>query len=150
MAHVAETDDQVFRQCNLVRSRAGALRGMHAHSRYTEYYIPVSGRMYFVLKDARLGESTFGAETSFWVEDGEPVSIEVPIGVAHGVFFAEPGILAYGLSNAWTGNNEFGCRWDDPAILSPWPVQTPLLSERDEAAGSFDAMADAMALELAS
>lgn len=142
--HVANETDAPFQQLNVVRSNSGTLRGMHAHSRYAEYYVPIIGRMYFVIKDARRSEASFGEELTFWIECGEAVRIEVPAGVAHAVYFADPGVLAYGLSNIWTGANEWGCRWDDPAIASPWPVRDPVLSERDTAAGSFEAMADAL------
>lgn len=145
--HVASDLGGSLRQINLVRSGAGTLRGIHAHSRYTEHYVPISGRMFFVIKDARRNEPSFGEELSFWVEGGEEVGIEVPAGVAHGVFFAEPGLLVYGLSSAWTGANEHGCRWDSPSISSRWPVRDPILSERDTMAGTFDAMVEALAAD---
>ena len=139
-------------QWNVVRSRAGVLRGMHAHSRYGEIYAPVLGRMLIVLKDARRRSPTFGVTVSKWIgnaDDSKNLAIVVPVGVAHAVFFASEGILAYGLSSPWTGRNEFNCLWNDPEIGHAWPEPSPLLSPRDAAAGSWAAMVTALDADLA-
>jgi dTDP-4-dehydrorhamnose 3,5-epimerase len=148
--HVGGEADNVLKQLNVVRSGATTLRGMHAHSRYAEHYVPILGRMFFVLKDARQAEPSFGEELSFWVDGGNEIGLEVPAGVAHGVYFDEPGVLVYGLSSVWTGANEYGCRWNDPAIAALWPTQDPTLSERDSIAGSFDELVSALNADLRS
>jgi dTDP-4-dehydrorhamnose 3,5-epimerase len=124
-------------QWNWVDSRANVLRGMHAHLRYDEVYVVVKGRMFFLLKDARRSSPTFGNEQSFSSDDLSNTSLVVPTGVAHGVYFETAGILAYGLSSAWDGGQEYSFRWDDPAVQTRWPTADPLLSERDTKAGSF-------------
>jgi dTDP-4-dehydrorhamnose 3,5-epimerase len=139
-----------FVQWNLVQSTRGSLRGVHAHSRYHEYYVPLHGRMFLFLKDVRAASPTFGAEFHCWSEALASSALFVPIGVAHAVYFDEDGLLLYGLSTEWTGEGEFGCRWDDPGIGAPWPVQTPVLSDRDAAAPSLAAMVAALNADLPS
>ena len=127
-------------QWNLVRSRAGVIRGIHVHPTYDEYYVPASGRLFIFLKDARRASPTFGATLNSWMDGEEPVAVTVPAGVAHGIAFPDGGVLLYGLSDAWTGMGEIGCRWDDEALDIDWPVLSPILSPRDANAGSYDEM----------
>jgi dTDP-4-dehydrorhamnose 3,5-epimerase len=105
--------------------------------------------MLIVLKDARRKSPTFGQAIARWIDDGaDNTLIVVPAGVAHGVFFQTAGILTYGLTSCWDGLGEFNCRWDDPGLVSQWPLIAPVLSDRDSAAGAFDAMVDALNAEL--
>lgn len=136
-------------QWNVVRSKAGVLRGVHAHSRYDEIYIPLLGRMFIVLKDARHHSASFGATVTKWIDNVEAYqAIIVPAGIAHGVFFATDGILTYGLSSPWSGDNEFNCHWKDPEIGVDWPAVAPLLSTRDARAGTYANMVAALNAEL--
>jgi dTDP-4-dehydrorhamnose 3,5-epimerase-like enzyme len=131
-------------QWNRVASHANVLRGVHAHFRYDELYVPIVGRMFFLLKDARRNSASFGSEMSFYSEDFPDSSILVPLGVAHAVYFETDGILIYGLSSRFTGDDEFGCRWNDSAIRVKWLTSNPILSERDNCAGSFAEMVNAV------
>ena len=131
-------------QWNRVASHANVLRGIHAHLRYDELYVPLAGRMFFLLKDARRNAASFGAEMSFYADAFPDSSILVPVGVAHAVYFETDGILIYGLSCLFTGDDEFGCRWNDSAVGIEWPAHKPILSERDACAGSFAEMVDAI------
>jgi len=131
-----------YPQWNVLQSAAGVLRGMHLHRQYDEYYVPITGRQFFVLKDVRRSSPTFGHEMSVWSDEVANAAITVPVGVAHGVYFEDGGSLFYGLSNLWTGDGEFECRWDAPEIESHWPVTRPLLSDKDEKAGTFSEMVE--------
>jgi dTDP-4-dehydrorhamnose 3,5-epimerase len=133
-----------MKQWNRVASHAKVLRGIHAHLRYDELYVPITGRMFFFLKDARRDSPSFGSEMSFYSDEFPDSSILVPVGVAHGVFFETDGILIYGLSGLFTGDDEFGCRWNDAEVCVEWPTTNPILSERDAGAGSFTEMVEAI------
>jgi dTDP-4-dehydrorhamnose 3,5-epimerase len=77
------------------------------------------------------------------------VVVAVPPGVAHGFFFPEESVHVYAVSETFDPEDELGCRWDDPETGLDWPCTAPLLSERDEQAGSFRALRDAVARRLA-
>lgn len=134
-----------MKQWNCIRSDANVLRGVHAHLDYGELYVPILGRMFLLLKDARINSSSFGEEMSFYLDELEASAIWVPAGVAHGVYFATPGILTYGLSNVYTGTLEFNFSWNSSEIRSAWPASDPILSDRDSKARSFSEMVDDMA-----
>ena len=132
-----ESEAGVFQQWNHISSHANVLRGVHAHLDYDELYVPVQGRMFLFLKDARPWSPSFAKEMSFWSDDIQDKSLFVPRGVAHGVYFATFGNLIYGLSRSWTGDGELICRWDAPEIRTRWPNAHPILSNKDSVAGGF-------------
>jgi dTDP-4-dehydrorhamnose 3,5-epimerase len=136
--------DRLLHQWNWIKSRSHVLRGMHAHLLYDELYLPLEGRMFFLLKDARRSSPTFGNEQSFLSQDLSSASLAVPVGVAHGVYFETAGTLMYGLSASWDGEHEYAFRWNDCAVKTKWPTTNPLLSERDAEAESFMNMVAAM------
>jgi dTDP-4-dehydrorhamnose 3,5-epimerase-like enzyme len=140
-----ESETGTYRQWNHIASHANVLRGVHAHLDYDELYVPIMGRMFLFLKDARTKSSSFDAEMSFWSEDIQNRSLFVPRGVAHAVYFATSGVLLYGLSSPWSGAGEVTCRWDAPEIAASWPDPHPVLSSKDSNAGSFTEMT--MAIE---
>lgn len=129
-------------QWNLVDSSANVLRGMHAHRGYDEYYLAIRGDMFFVLKDARARSPTFGNELAITSDELGIRGLLVPKGVAHGVYFKTDAIILYGLSNEWDSIGEFACRWDDGNIGIEWPTDNPILSCKDQEAGSFKEMVD--------
>lgn len=133
-----EDQPRIMQQLNVVRSKPGVLRGIHAHATYDEFYIPIDGEFYFVLADARKDSPTFGNQLEFHLNAEDLIGFRVPVGVAHGALFISRGTLAYGISEIWSGLGEFGCRWDDPSLTFKWPVQAPILSEKDSKAGSYE------------
>lgn len=136
-----------FPQWNFITSKEKVLRGVHAHYGYDEYYIPLVGSMFFALIDIRKESNTFLNQMS-WYWDGRPQAVVVPKGVAHGVYGDTPYVLAYGLSTLYSGEGEFGCRFDSAGLDINWPNKQPVLSEKDSASRSLTDMIDAYAKQL--
>lgn len=139
-------------QWNACVSRAGVLRGVHVHTYYDEFYTLPSGRVFIALRDIRRGSPSFGVSAGFEWSADDGFAVTIPAGVAHGIFFLEDSVLAFGLSDYWKPElDAIGCRWDalDPSL--EWPAETAILSERDSEAGSFADMAaryDALSAKL--
>ena len=130
-------------QWNACASEQGVMRGVHVHVDYAEFYTLPMGRVFLGLKDIRRDSPTylnsFGADWSF----ADAVAVAIPPGVAHAVYFTERSVLAFGLSDYWKAELDVvGCRWDDPALGIPWPVETAALSSRDDTSGTFEHMVD--------
>lgn len=126
-----------FVQDNHSRSTHGTLRGLHAQTaRPQDKLVRVlAGEIYDVAVDVRRGSPTFGQYA------GEVLSAEnfrqlfVPKGFIHGfVVTSETAEVEYKCSDVYDPTGELGVRWNDPAIGIPWPIENPVLSEKDAAA----------------
>ena len=67
----------------------------------------------------------------------------IPVGFAHGFCVtSEEADVTYKVSSYYDGPTERGIAWDDPAIGVPWPVDQPLVSDRDRANPRLEEIAD--------
>jgi dTDP-4-dehydrorhamnose 3,5-epimerase len=126
-----------FVQDNHARSSRGVLRGLH-------YQLPpraqgklvrvVRGEVFDVAVDLRRGSPTFGRWTGVRLSEDEGRMLWIPPGFAHGyVVMSESADFTYKVTAEYDGALERGVRWDDPAIGVEWPLDAPLLSDRDRA-----------------
>lgn len=129
-------------QWNFVRSNANVLRGVHVHVTHVDYVVALQGRILIGLSDLRPG-SAAGLGSIVELSGNNLRALVIPPGVAHGFYFAEPASFVYGMTDRWDPvHDEFGCRWNDPALGIPWPAEcvAPELSARDVEAGSLAAL----------
>lgn len=127
-------------QWNFVRTEANVLRGVHVHVTHVDCLVALHGRMQVGINDLRAGSIGHNQGGIVELSGDNPSVLMIPPGVAHGFYFAGPASFVYGVSHYWDPvNDEFGCRWDDPALRIPWPADcvAPQLSTRDESAGSL-------------
>ncbi len=126
-------------QANLSRSVAGVLRGLHRHRRQADYWCVLTGIGHVRLVDLREGSPTRLETASIRIDaDERRVGLAIPPGVAHGFFAETELLLLYLVDGEFTGDDEFGLAWDDPALGLPWPSASPILSERHLANPSLD------------
>jgi dTDP-4-dehydrorhamnose 3,5-epimerase len=123
-----------FVQDNISRSVRNTLRGLHyQHPNAQAKLVQVlEGEIYDVAVDIRQGSPTFGR----WV--GAILSAEnrrqffLPAGFAHGFcVLSATALFFYKCSDFYAPEAEGGICWDDPDLGIHWPVQAPILSERD-------------------
>ena len=56
----------------------------------------------------------------------------MPVGFAHGFsVVSEVAQIEYKCTALYDPESEIGIAWDDPALAIHWPVEHPLLSDRD-------------------
>ena len=128
-------------QWNVVRSRARTLRGVHLHLRHWDYLTVLEGELCVGLRDLRPESVTHGQVELLTLSPETACAITIPPRVAHGFLSLVPSIHLYGVSKYWDRSDELGCRWDDPQLGIAWPLRNVVLSECDEAAGSFAQLA---------
>jgi dTDP-4-dehydrorhamnose 3,5-epimerase len=117
-----------FVQANLSQSSPPTLRGLHYHLRQEDLWLIPSGRAFVALVDLREGQGHLTVET-FELEGAR--AVHIPVGVAHGFLAQTDLLMSYLVTNYYDGTDELGVAWDDPEIAVPWPIEAPILSERD-------------------
>lgn len=127
-------------QWNIVRSEANVLRGVHVHRKHLDYITMIAGEMLLILHDLREESGTHRRTVQLRLRADDPHLVVVPVGVAHGFYFAEPATHLYSVTTAFDGSDEFGCHWTAPELEVDWPCSQPILSRRDREAGSYAAM----------
>ncbi len=134
-----------FVQDNHSKSKRGTLRGLHAQLRRPQGKLvrAVEGEIFDVAADVRRGSPTFGQ----WV--GEVLSAEnfrqlyLPPGFVHGFcVLSESAQVEYKVTDFYDRDDEYGVAWNDPDVGIEWPIDDPLLSDRDRAAPRLREIAD--------
>ncbi len=120
-----------FVQTNHARSRHGVLRGLHAEGWDKLVYVP-RGEVFTALADIRPDSSTFGRAATFRLGDSSPLVLFVPNGLAHGYcVLSDEADYTYQVTAYYDGKDTRAVAWNDPDLAVAWPVEHPLLSERD-------------------
>ncbi len=123
-----------FVQDNLSFSRQNVVRGLHYQLRHPQgklIYV-ISGEIFDVAVDIRHGSPTFGQWEGVCLSSDNRKQIYIPEGFAHGfVVLSETAHVAYKCTALYTPGDEYGVYWNDPDIGIAWPVDKPILSEKD-------------------
>jgi len=127
-------------QWDFVVTRANVLRGVHVHRLRYDYMLVIKGRATFGLSDLRPGSPSFRRSMTYEASGDAPSLVLVPPGVAHGIYAHDDVFYLYGLTAYWNGNDEIGCRFDDPAMNIGWPAENPTLLPRDAELPSFETL----------
>ena len=123
-----------FVQDNLSFSQQGTLRGLHyQHPNDQGKLIQVLiGEIVDVALDIRIGSPTFGQWVAETLSAENHRSLFIPSGFAHGFcVVSETAMSFYKCSDYYAPEHEGGVLWNDPALGIPWPVEEPLLSDKD-------------------
>lgn len=123
-----------FVQDNVSKSRQGVLRGLHyqLHNPQGKLMQPVTGTIYDVAVDIREGSPTFGEWEAVILEEGTGEQLFVPEGFAHGFcVLSEDAHVMYKCTAVYDPEDDRGIRWNDPDLAVDWPVDSPILSEKD-------------------
>jgi dTDP-4-dehydrorhamnose 3,5-epimerase len=126
-----------FVQDNHSYSQQGCIRGMHFQSfpGQAKLIRVAVGKIYDVAVDIRPHSPTYGQWEAIILDDESHHQLFIPIGFAHGfcVLTQEAHVL-YKVSTPYHPQFEKGFRWNDPMVNIKWPVEHPIISERDQQA----------------
>lgn len=137
--------DLDFVQDNHSLSQHGTLRGLHVQLPKSQGKLVrcTEGTIFDVAVDIRRGSPTFAQ----WV--GVELSAEnfrqlwVPPDFAHGFCVVSPRAqVEYKCTELYDPAGDLSIAWDDPAIGIDWPLESPLLSAKDQAARPLDELTD--------
>lgn len=134
-----------FVQDNHSRSIAGTLRGLHLQVLRPQAKLVrvVMGAIYDVAIDVRRGSPTFGRWVAAELTAASFKQWYVPAGFAHGfVVLSAEAEVEYKCTEFYDPTDEIGIAWNDPVLAIKWPVERPLLSQRDQHLPSLAAQTD--------
>ena len=131
------------RQANCSVSAAGVLRGLHFAQlppSQAKYVTCLSGSVFDVVVDIRVGSPTFGHWDSVLLDDRDHRSVYLSEGLAHGfVALQDNSTVMYLCSAEYNPQREHTIAATDPALAIDWPTEHNLvLSDRDAAAPTLE------------
>ncbi|MDR4509932.1 MAG: dTDP-4-dehydrorhamnose 3,5-epimerase [Candidatus Brocadiaceae bacterium] len=125
---------QIFAQDNHSHSKKGTVRGLHYQFNHPQgklVYV-ITGEIFDVAVDIRRGSPTFGAWTGIHLSAENKQQLFVPEGFAHGFcVLSECADVMYKCTDLYYPDDDFGILWSDKNIGIRWPVNTPIVSEKD-------------------
>jgi dTDP-4-dehydrorhamnose 3,5-epimerase len=127
--------DYSFIQDNYSHSTRGTLRGLHyqLNDPQGKLVYVITGEIYDVAVDIRRGSPSFGKWTGQYLSDKNRRQIFVPEGFAHGFcVLSETADVLYKTTDLYNPDDEHGVLWSDPAIGIDWPVEMPVVSDKDK------------------
>lgn len=131
----------VYVQDNHSRSAPGILRGLHyQHTPSQGKLVGVThGRVWDVAVDIRPASPTFGQHHAVELTGDNGLLFWIPAGFAHGfcVLGDEPADMLYKVTAPYSRDGEGGIRFNDAELHIPWPLENPVLSERDAGLGDW-------------
>jgi len=136
-----------FVQHNHSRSAKGTLRGLHFQTEPGQAKLVrcPRGRIFDVAVDLRTGSATYGQWEGHELDDERHRQLFVPAGFGHGfAVLSEEADVSYLLSSTYDPATEAGIAWDDPDVGVEWPLDEPLLSERDKQAPRLSEVVDTL------
>ena len=127
--------DVKFVQDNQSQSKKGVIRGLHYNTapRAQDKLVWVSrGEIFDVVVDLRKSSPSFGKWEAVELSEDNKQMLFIPIGFAHGLqVLSESADAHYKVSDYFDADCDKGIIWNDPQIRIDWPLDNPILSEKD-------------------
>jgi dTDP-4-dehydrorhamnose 3,5-epimerase len=126
-----------FAQDNFSHSIKGVLRGLHYQKNpkvQAKLVTALRGEIFDVAVDIRKNSPTFGQWVGEILSDKNHKSLYIPEGFAHGFcVLSEKADVFYKVNAEYSPENERGIIWNDPQINIIWPINEPILHDKDYA-----------------
>ena len=127
--------DVTFVQDNLAYSVKGTLRGLHYQypNAQAKLIQVIQGEIFDVAVDIRAGSHTFGKWVGVKLSVTNKKQLFIPTGFAHGYcVLSDTALITYKCSTFYSPEDEKGILWNDPDLKITWPIQNPLVSDKDQ------------------
>ena len=132
-----------FVQDNHSVSEKGVLRGLHyqINPGQDKLVRVVRGEVFDVAVDIRKGSPTYGQWWGLSLSESNNLQLYIPVGFAHGFcVLSDSAEVLYKCSDYYSPQNERGIIWNDPDLAIDWPIENPMLSEKDIEYPNFSAL----------
>ena len=127
-------------QCDFVQdnhsfSEKGVLRGLHFQTDLPQAKLVrvIRGEVYDVAVDLRKASPNYGKWFGARLSEENNRQMFIPEGFAHGFcVLSEYAEFLYKCSNYYSPAGEGGILWNDPDLNIDWPLENPVLSDKDQ------------------
>ncbi|MCX7981382.1 MAG: dTDP-4-dehydrorhamnose 3,5-epimerase [Syntrophales bacterium] len=124
-----------FVQDNFSFSVQNVLRGLHyqmePHAQ-GKLVVALYGEIFDCAVDIRKGSPTYGKWLGIKLSAREGRLLYIPPGFAHGFcVLSASAVVMYKVTQDYNPQSERGIIWNDPAIGIKWPIESPIVSEKD-------------------
>ena len=124
-----------FNQDNQSLSKYGVLRGLHFQNPpYAQGKLVrvVKGKVLDVVVDIRSDSSTYGSHYKIELSETNKLIFWIPPGFAHGfLVLSDTADFEYKCTAYYDSSDEGCLLWNDTNLKIPWPIDNPILSEKD-------------------
>ena len=125
--------DQHFIQDDISMSRRHVLRGIHGDDKTWKLISCLQGSFYMVVINNDPQSPQYRKWTSFTLSESNRLQVLVPPKFGNGhVVMSEQAIFHYKQTTDYDRSGQFTLIWNDPALNIWWPVQNPIVSQRDQ------------------
>lgn len=122
-----------FIQDNHSYSKKDVIRGMHFDPHQAKLVRVGHGKIFDVVVDIRRNSETFGKWEGVYLDSDSHHQLYIPLGFAHGfAVMSDDAHVLYKVSSEYNPTSEQGFRYDDETVGIEWPVEHPIISERDQ------------------
>ena len=128
-------------------SKKGVLRGLHIQTIKSQAKIitVTHGKIFDVAVDLRKKSKTFGKYVSIVISDKSDFSFFIPEGFAHGFLcLSDKCTVNYKCSNYRNAKSEKTLLWNDKTLNINWPIERPILSNKDTKGLILEEIKDAL------
>lgn len=138
--YTSESEKKILRGCEFNHqkyavSKKNVLRGIHGDCKTQKLVSCIFGAIHQVIVDCRPDALSFGRWTAFNLTGDDCVSILIPPGFGNAYLTcSEHSVYSYKL--AYDGEyldaeDQFTYKWNDVRFGIDWPMDSPILSDRD-------------------
>jgi len=137
--HSKEHTDLTFVADKVTISKYGVLRGFHGDPYTAKLISCLAGKFQLSIIDLRNNSKTYGNTETYIMSDEEPSVVIVPAGCVNAhLCLSDKCVFYYKWSEEYRGPEEqVTVAWNDPDLGITWPIDNPVLSERDRNGVNF-------------
>jgi len=121
-----------FVQDDISTSMRHVLRGIHGDAETWKLVSCLYGKFYLVVLNHDPESPQFGKWEAFTLSDRNRLQVLIPPKFGNGhVVLSEEAIFHYKQNTYYNRAGQFTVAWNDPRFKIWWPIQNPIVSQRD-------------------
>lgn len=124
-----------FVQDNYSHSVNGVLRGLHFQKppmAQAKLVTVIRGEIFDVAVDIRKNSPFYGKWSGVILSEKNHHLFYIPKGFAHGFCtLSQEADVLYKVNNEYSSSHDSGIVWNDPQVNISWPIQNPIISQKD-------------------